>query len=359
MVNKISVYLTFITVHFGLIFFVYPEKIFESTSKGHWEAILIGCLFEVTMMWIYLRGLSSFPNMTIVQICKQVLGPWLSRILLIPMMLYFLATLVLISRVYSEMMTIVFLPKTPIWALLCFIFLGLFAAWCGIKTVLRTSVIISVLFIPWIFAALSSSVTNFDIRNASPIWNTNLDFLKHPAYYSSFFAFSGFLFLGMIHPLFRNVARSRKVFILLIAGLFPLYLASVYIPLLIFGQETVIQLQFPLHTGMDTIDMSWSIFERMTLFYTTSMITFLVLYSAVLIWIIAEMIRGIVVPLSNKWLSVIISIIAYFLSSLVPGWSETEHLIGLDTGLRAYSIFVFPVVIGIIGALQRRRINQG
>lgn len=359
MVNKISVYLTFITIHFGLIFFVYPEKIFESTSKGHWEAILIGCLFEVIVMWIYLRGLSSFPNMTIVQICKQALGPWLSRILLIPVMLYFLATLVLISRVYSEMMTIVFLPKTPIWALLCFLFLGLFAAWYGIGTVLRTSVIISVLFIPWISAALSSSMLNFDIRNAFPIWNTTFDFLKHPAYYSSFFAFSGFLFLGMIHPFFRNVARSRKVFILLVAGLSPLYLASVYIPLLIFGQETVIQFQFPLHTGMDTIDISWSIFERMTLFYTTSMIAFLIVYSAVLIWITAEMFRNIVVPLSNKLLSVIITLIAYFLSSLVPGWSETEQLIWLDTGLRAYSIFVFPVVIGIIGALQRRRVNQG
>lgn len=359
MVNKISVYLTFITIHFGLIFFVYPEKIFESTSKGHWEAILIGCLFEVIVMWIYLRGLASFPNMTIVQICKQALGPWLSRILLIPVMLYFLATLVLISRVYSEMMTIVFLPKTPIWALLCFIFLGLFTAWYGIGTVLRTSVIISVLFIPWISAALSSSMLNFDIRNAFPIWNTTFDFLKHPAYYSSFFAFSGFLFLGMIHPFFRNVARSRKVFILLVAGLSPLYLASVYIPLLIFGQETVIQFQFPLHTGMDTIDLSWSIFERMTLFYTTSMIAFLIVYSAVLIWIIAEMFRSIVVPLANKWLSVIITLIAYFLSSLVPGWSETEQLIWLDTGLRAYSIFVFPVVIGIIGALQRRRVNQG
>lgn len=358
MVNKISVYLTFITVHFGLIFFVYPEKIFESTSKGHWEAILIGCLFEVIVMWIYLRGMSSFPNMTIVQICKQALGPWLSRILLIPVMLYFLATLVLISRVYSEMMTIVFLPKTPIWALLCFLFLGLFAAWNGIGAVLRTSVIISVLFIPWISAALSSSMLNFDIRNAFPIWNTTFDFLKHPAYYSSFFAFSGFLFLGMIHPFFRNVARSRKVFILLVAGLSPLYLASVYIPLLIFGQETVIQFQFPLHTGMDTIDLSWSIFERMTLFYTTSMIAFLIVYSAVLIWIIAEMFRSIVVPLSNKWLSVIITLIAYFLSSLVPGWSETEQLIWLDTGLRAYSIFVFPVFIGIIGALQRRRVNQ-
>lgn len=359
MVNKISVYLTFITVHFGLIFFVYPEKIFESTSKGHWEAILIGCLFEVIVMWIYLRGMSSFPNMTIVQICKQALGPWLSRILLIPVMLYFLATLVLISRVYSEMMTIVFLPKTPIWALLCFLFLGLFAAWNGIGAVLRTSVIISVLFIPWISAALSSSMLNFDIRNAFPIWNTTFDFLKHPAYYSSFFAFSGFLFLGMIHPFFRNVARSRKVFILLVAGLSPLYLASVYIPLLIFGQETVIQFQFPLHTGMDTIDMSWSIFERMTLFYTTSMIAFLIVYSAVLIWLIAEMFRSIVVPLSNKWLSVIVTLIAYFLSSLVPGWSETEQLIWLDTGLRAYSIFVFPVVIGIIGALQRRRVKQG
>ncbi|MDQ0872868.1 spore germination protein (amino acid permease) [Paenibacillus sp. V4I3] len=357
MVNKISVYLTFITVHFGLIFFIYPEKIFESTSKGHWEAILIGCLLEGTMMWIYLRGLSSFPNMTIVEICKQVLGPWLSRILLIPIMLYFLATLALVSRVYSEMMTIVFLPKTPIWALLCFIFLSLFAAWYGIKTVLRTSVIISVLFIPWIFAALISSMSNFDIRNASPIWNTNFDFFKHPAYYSSFFAFSGFLFLGMIHPYFRNVARSRKVFILLMAGLFPLYLASVYIPLLIFGQETVIQFQFPLHTGMDTIDMSWSIFERMTLFYTTSMIAFLIVYSSVLIWILAEMFRSIVVPLSNRWLSVIITIIAYFLSFLIPDWYETEHLIWLDTGLRAYSIFVFPVVIGIIGALQRRRVN--
>ncbi|MEB2631927.1 GerAB/ArcD/ProY family transporter [Peribacillus frigoritolerans] len=91
--------------HFGLIFFIYPERIIASTQKGQWEPILIQCVIFILFLSLYLKGLSYFPEQNIISILK-VLGKGFSFTLLFPVLLYLVITTIELVSAYAEVTNI-------------------------------------------------------------------------------------------------------------------------------------------------------------------------------------------------------------------------------------------------------------
>lgn len=355
--KKISPYVVFVLIHISLIFFEYPERIFECIDRGHWQPILIGCMLELTVIWIYLNGLVSFPNMDLVDIFKRMAGSWFSRAALLPLVFYCFASIVLHARSHAEILTIILTPNTPIWVLmLLFLSISLFAAWSGIHVVLRTGFLVAVIFIPIIILTLISAFKNIDVNNAMPLWNNDPGFFVKPSFYSGFFAFSGFLYIGMIRPYIKLESSNKRTFMLVyLVGIIPLFLASIYIPLLIFGQETVSRYLFPVIAAMDTVDLYWLIFDRVTMFYVTASLTLMIVSSAVFMWMAAQLIHKLYAPFPQKWLSACLTIVCFVASILIPGLFSIDRLIWLDTGIRFYCIVGIPCMVALMSLAHRRR----
>ncbi|TXK85677.1 GerAB/ArcD/ProY family transporter [Paenibacillus sp. N3.4] len=197
MTNK-SVLTMFVIVHISLYFYVYPVKMIEATSKGHWEPILVGFLTEFTCIWVYLKGLSVFPGEDIVDIFNQVSGKWLARLLLIPLIIYLFLNFNLIHRYEFESVNVLLLPKTPMYFILLLYAIPLYIAWKGLAAISRGGIMLFICVLPMIVFSLISAMNNFDFNNVFPWYDTQLSFFKRPMFYSAFFANTGFIFLGMV-----------------------------------------------------------------------------------------------------------------------------------------------------------------
>ena len=49
--------------------------------------------------------------------------------------------------------------------------------------------------------------------------------------------------------------------------LFPMFLLSVYLPLLTFGHATAELYEFPMLMTIDTVNITWLLFDRITIFF--------------------------------------------------------------------------------------------
>lgn len=356
MIKQAHHYFVFVIVHMSLLFFVYPEKIIESTRTGHWEAILVSVLFEFCVLLIYIKGLMWFPGQDLTDIFHESVGKWVSRILLSPLVLYFFMSIFLLARSHAELLTIVFLPKTPIWALLLLLIIPLYAAWKGIHTIYRSSVLYFILFVPVICLALLSSFGNFHYPNAFPLLNTRPDFFMKPSFYSSLFAYSGFLYLGMVNFFVKTPTGKWQPLFTAFFSLIPFYVLSVYIPLLTFGQEAATKFRFPLILTLDTVDIESLIFNRVTMFYVISTLMFVVIYIALLIWASVRIIKKMFIPMNEKYLAILLTFAAYTAGLLVPGWNWVDTFIWWDTSLRLYCMIAIPVAV--FWMAQRKRRHQ-
>lgn len=356
MIEKTAPYVTFLIIHISLVFFIYPEKIFEATDRAHWQPVVAGCLLEFTMLWLYLKALVVFPHADIMDMMNSVVPKWVTRLVLLPLVIYFFANIILHIRSHSEVLTIVLTPHIPIWALMLFLVISLFSALSDIQSVLRACFVTAFIFVPIVCFCVLSSLQNTKLQNIMPLGNAHPDFFYQAPFYSGFFTFSSFLFLGIIRPYIQLEAKAQKYYLLLYAGLlFPLTLASIYVPLLVFGQETASKYLFPFIEAMDTINLFWLMFERVTIFYVTATLSFIIMYTALLIWMTAMMLHKLYFGFSRKGWSVLVTLASYIAACFIPNWTTIEELIWLDTGLRFYCIAGLPVILSIIGLVYKRR----
>ncbi|CAM4510123.1 hypothetical protein FHS16_005978 [Paenibacillus endophyticus] len=357
MIGKIAHYFTFIMIHISLLFLVYPENIFESTSKGHWLPILIGCILEFLLLWLYLRVLVAFPKLDVIEIINVTASVWVSRVLLLPIVFHFFTCIILLIRSHVEIVTIVLCPNMPIWVLMLLIGISLFAALSDISAILRASCVVAFIFIPVIIFCFISSLQNIELPNMMPISPSNsFSFLQSPKFHSSFFAFGGYLVLGFIRPYIPlEVPQKWRYLQIFAIVIVPLFFISIYLPLLVFGQEPVSKYLFPMIEAMETIDLYWLVFERVTIFYVAVTLSFVIMYISLLIWVSSLILQKLYLPISRNKLAICVALVCYVGGNLIRSWDEIEWLLFNDTVIRFYSIIAFPCLLSLLTFIHRRR----
>jgi hypothetical protein len=266
---------------------------------------------------------------------------------------------VLMNRSHAEMVTVVFLPKTPIWAILL-VMLGipLQASLHGFKAILRGTVILMVVVMPLIIFSLA---TCFQKTNLNFIFPMDVDplFWRKEGFLTGLLAHSAFLFLGMTSANSDfSSARVRRMLYIAMGALLPFFFVAIYIPLMIFAPGTIARFPYPLPSALDTVNLEWLIVDRITMFYVVSTLSFIFIYTSILVWMIASMLGKLYVPFSKKVLSWAIAFAAYVVCVWIPDWETIERLIFLDTPLRLYSIGFIPLLIYVIGMTKGRRIRS-
>lgn len=229
--------MAYILTHLGLIFFMYPTFVIESTRQSHWMPILTAFAFHLLIVFIYLKGISYFEgeNLATIMIAKNPILAWIT---LFPVMLYLVGVIILGVRANAEIVSIVCLANTPLWMLLLILLVipAYMVISGGVKGLLRLTQLLSFLFaIPCLFV-FGASFQNIDWRYLFPLLPTreSFDYLANPSFYSSMFAFTGvFLLLGFF-PSFAKV-KLKSIFIGSLA-LLPMYLIAVYVPILTLGE---------------------------------------------------------------------------------------------------------------------------
>ncbi|KKI89433.1 hypothetical protein WQ54_26565 [Bacillus sp. SA1-12] len=346
------VMLIYILSHLGLIFFMYPSNVVDSTSQGHWLPIVLGIIVHFIFLSIYIKGLSFFPKKDIITIYSSI-GKWASALFVVPVLLYFIMIIFITARAYSEIITIVFLSNTPLWAILLLLLsISTYLSVNGVEVIFRTGLLLAILFLPIIIVIFFTSFQNVDWRYTIP-FDSNFQFLKKRTYYESFFAFTGgFLFLGFVQPYFSYKRGSVLVAAII---LIPFFVFSVYIPVLTFGQATASTMFLPYVVVVDAIDINWLMFDRVTMFFLLSLIAFIMIFLSLIMWTASRIINNYLPSIKPVYLAIFLSICIFFSSVMITSWKDVEQLFWWNTFLRFYVLIAVPVSIYFFGRRLKRK----
>jgi Spore germination protein len=354
--KSLHIVFMYILTHIGLIFFLYPANIILSTKQGFWIPISISIVIHFVIVYFYMKGLSFFPKSDIITIYAKT-GKLISACMLLPIFFYFLMANIISVRAYAEIITIVFLSNTPLWAVMALLLsFSTYLASKGIEAIFRTCFIFSLVFLPIVLFVLVVSFQNVDWYYFFPMWINDFSFLTNLDYLKSFFAIGGgFLFLGFVQP---YIAYKRKKVLIAIAVIVPCFFLSVYIPVFTFGATTSSKFLFPFVMAVDAINLTWLMFDRITMFFLLSMLIFIMLFISLVLWKTVRIAHHYIPSIKRKYQLIIISILIYLVSFFIPNWSEVDSLFKWNTLLRFYVMFAVPLSVYILGVKAKNGKNR-
>ncbi|MBA2937519.1 GerAB/ArcD/ProY family transporter [Paenibacillus sp. CGMCC 1.16610] len=338
-------------MHMGFGYLQYPSLIYKLTKTGHWGVVLSYGLLILILMMICKKGLDYFPEKDMIDIYLKM-GRWVAFLFLIPYALNITALIAMSFRHHAEVIASIFLLQTPIWAIMILLLvISTYTAIKGLGTILRSSVIIFLIVNILVAFVIVSSFVNFDFRNALPLIPPSLHFVTN----INFLYLLGFssLFLGFI-PSKTNLTYGQLFGAL--AYVICFYLTVVYIPLFIFGTETVDSFFFPAKEAADSVDMNWFVFNQQTMFFGLSMVGFTIILNAVLLWMIIQIIQKLFNLKSKKasyWIYAF-SLIAFVFAISIPNLILIEKFALWSAGANALFIIILPFTMFIYGVLAGR-----
>lgn len=352
--------IVYIVIHMGLMFFNYPSNVIASTRSTHWLPILIGYLLHVAALFVYLKGMSYFGNENIVMFLMKK-SKLLARVTLLPLLLSLSIIIILLVRSNAEVISIVFLSNTPLWILIALMLLipAYMVLQGGLNGLLRTGLVLSILFVPPIIFVLAAAFQNIDPHYALPLWSRDSDasaFLGRSSYYDSLFSFAGcFLFLGFV-PSFASL--KPKAIYLASVVLLPLYLLSVYVPIMTLGEDTALQLEFPFFFTIDTIEIDWLMFDRITMFLLLSLLSFVMLYSALILWQMVYIIRTAIIEIRTGIILPVIVALVLVVCLCIPDWKVIERYFTVNAPLWGYVSVATPIIVFLTGRRHVKRMER-
>ncbi|MFC4807847.1 GerAB/ArcD/ProY family transporter [Paenibacillus sp. GCM10023250] len=348
-----QVFVLYILIHLGLIFFLYPRYIIMSAGEGHWVEILLNFGIHMLTIVVYMAGIGYSGDQDITGLFFRA-GKTVAFLILVPLALYLSVSAVLVVRILAEVVIVVFLSKTPVWALVAlFLTVSGYIASKGLGMLLRTSVLMSFFCLPVILFIIAVSFQNVDWRYGFPL-RSDFSFFSDKNYWQSLHPIAaGFSFLGFVKP----KATFRKSRIIWAAALLcPFFFFAVYIPLLTFGQATASTFDFPFSVALDSLYYSWIIFDKVTIFFLFSLANFAMLYVAVALWQPVRIVHRWFPAFKPVYILLALLAAAFVSCLCIPDWNTVEHIFAWNGYLRFYVLILLPLSTLLLGLRYRAKV---
>lgn len=144
----------------------------RQAGQDAWIAILLATLGALVLATILLWLLRLYPRQTIVEISQSVLGKWLGKLLMIPMLVVWLTVTGMILRQFTDFAHLALFDRTPIWVLILpFLALSMYATQKGgIEGIARSAEIVGPIVLATFSAVVLLSLVNMQPRNLFPVF---------------------------------------------------------------------------------------------------------------------------------------------------------------------------------------------
>jgi Spore germination protein len=351
MSRGISIAALFLVLQYGMFMFIYPQSIIQSQQSGHWLAIVLGWLVQGVLLRLLVGGLSADKSDLLARFVHA--GGWLRLCLVWPLMLVNLVTIAVVIRGHSQILSILYLPNTPLWVLFALLLAtSVGIAYAGRDSLLRLSLLIWCFGFPLIVLS-NIAVANFvHPRLALPI-EPSLAFMDKPTILPVFFVFSNvFGLIGFFGPLTTNAKRwlwgawAFSIFF---------FLLNVYIPLSVFGEEVAVHLRFPLITALDGVRVNWFFFDRISLFYVMAIMFSTLLNVSGLLWLNRAMtVKSPFLP-RRAADPLVMAVLAIVIACFIPNLEALERMLRWGGPLR----FGLLLILALTGAYVRSQSKLG
>lgn len=233
----------------GAAIIVISAGVTAIAKQDAWISALLTPIIGMLVIWLICFLGKQYPDMTFVEIIKQILGKWIGGVVACCFILYCLEIDAQMIWYIGNFINIHVMPQTPSSAInLLFVIVIVIAALYGIETIARASEIfmyaISILFI----SAIVLVLPNARIENLLPVFEKGITpTLKGILFLSSSLTFPSIV-LMMIYPFNTiNTSEARKsIFKGYLWGSLLLFI-SIIMSILVLGSSITASAKYPIY----------------------------------------------------------------------------------------------------------------
>ena len=212
-----------------------PAFIAEQSKQDAWISLIVAIFLSLPVAWATSKLSSLYPGQTLIEYLVEILGLWPGKILAFLYLLWFIHITSIMHREYSEFLTDVFMPETPlvVFPIVTTIIIA-YTVKKGLEVIARTVEI----FFPWIILSVILIflllIPDMDINRLLPVYDSDAicifkGSLVPTAWMTEIFTFA------MIIPFLTKPQQSLKVTFLSIIFVGLNFLFNVIGSLLVFG----------------------------------------------------------------------------------------------------------------------------
>ncbi|MBO1511090.1 GerAB/ArcD/ProY family transporter [Metabacillus bambusae] len=232
----------------------------QPAKQDAWITILLGMLFGLILMLIYVKLSDYYPGDTLIQMIPKIIGKYLAYPIILYYLLYFIFLASTACRDFSDLIYTTILTETPMPVVtVSFMILMIYCLRGGMEVFARMGetvfpVYIISLIVIWI---LLFTVKDFSISNLTPILGNGVKpVLKEVFPVAITFPFGETIIITMFLPILNKKHHARKVgmAVILIGGI--LLIINTMINIAVLGPEIYSRDPYPLMSSTRLVSIA-------------------------------------------------------------------------------------------------------
>lgn len=240
-----------------------PRDVSEVGGTDGWILIIIAGILSILESLI-IHGLSMrFPNQTIIEYSRELVGSSVSILIGIIIALYYLIFSAFGARIFGEVVKTFLLPRTPIEMIMVTLLLVVaYLVRNDLEGIVRFyELAIIIMFVPY-FLALFTGITDLDFTNLLPIFQTPFKTLFQGSF-QIIFSYIGIETIFLLIPFVSDQKNIKKTLLISISSVIFIYLISIVFVVATFGVDTIKDLIWPLMGYMKSIEIPGGFIEQL------------------------------------------------------------------------------------------------
>ena len=239
-----------------------PSVAIERAARDAWISGLLMILGGLILSALYTALIKKMGSMDFIEFNKKVLGKWLTYLLGINLIIYFVLSAGVIIRETTEVVIANYLPLTPLWFLnMTMILVGVIFVFYGLECMARTVEILFYLFLGIFLLVMLMVIDELDPQFLQPVMARGIK----PVISGTFPGLIFFSELFIILFWSPNLKKRKKVHKALLAGTFIsglIFMLVICYSIMLFGASLADELALPLITQVSYVS-KLDVFERL------------------------------------------------------------------------------------------------
>lgn len=223
-----------------------PSIVTQFANEDSWISGLLGVVLGIMIAGLIYSLSRLYPQATLVQFNRTLLGKWIGGIVTSLFLLYFLLNTAAMTREIGDFITTQMMPETPLRAIhLLLVFLLIWALSIGIEPIARSAELMFPWFVIFFVALLLCLTPKIEINRLLPVMGHGLLPILHGSIYLVVYPFAELIVFWMLFPLVtENKNKSRDFIIAASLGGLALF-AVILVCLLVLGPYITAHQTYP------------------------------------------------------------------------------------------------------------------
>lgn len=294
-----------------------PQTVAAKAGVDGWIAILVGGVLAMALAISMARLGSRFPDKSLIEYGAVLLGRIPGTLLCVLFIVYFLAFVCIVVRVYADAAKLFLLDKTPVEVVILSSFLtSTYVVQLGINPIARFNQIVQPIAVFLLISVLCLTVGDVDLGNNLPLFGDGLAPVLRSVP-TTFFSFLGFEMLLFLLPLMDDVNKSTVSIVRAFSCVILIYVFIVVICVSVLGAAEVSYVNYPTLTIAKNIVLPGAFIERLESVMMLAWVPF-ALTTVILYHYCASLITAKLLKLQEHRVVSLLFLPVVFLASMLP-----------------------------------------